>query len=74
MEYCVCKGVFENERCCVYSMCSQRVDIWGIDFGDESKGISVAASHRKENSENDLRSDDEGQSGEYSDCIESGSG
>ena len=33
----------------VYSMCLQCVDVWGRDLGDESKGFSEAASHRKEN-------------------------
>ena len=40
-------------------MCSQRVDVWGRDLGDESKGFSEAVSHR-ENASNDLRSDVEG--------------
>ena len=40
------RGVFENERCCVYGMCLQRVDIRGRDLGDESRGFSEAACHR----------------------------
>ena len=42
------RGVFENERC-VKGMCSQCVDVWGRDLGDESRGFSEAASHREEN-------------------------
>ena len=38
-------------------MCLQRVDVWGRDLGDESRGFSEAASHREENAYNDLRSD-----------------
>ena len=48
------RGVFENERCCVEGMCSQRVDVWSRDLGNENRGVSEAASHREEN---DLRSD-----------------
>ena len=55
-------------------MCLQHVDIWSRDLDDESRGISEAVSHREENAENDLWSAVEGYSGEYSDCIESGSG
>ena len=33
------RGFFENERCCVYGMCLQRVDIWGRDLGNESRGF-----------------------------------
>ena len=33
----------------VYKSCSQHVDIWGRDLGDESRGFSEAASHREEN-------------------------
>ena len=35
----------------------------GQNFGDESRGVSEAASHREENAENDLRKDIEGKSG-----------
>ena len=41
-------------------MCSQRVDVWGRDLGDESRGFSEAASHVVENAKNDLQSDVEG--------------
>ena len=41
-------------------MCLQCVDVWGRDFGDESRGVLEAASHREENAENDLWSDIEG--------------
>ena len=43
------RGVFKNERCCVSGMCSQRVDIWGRDLGDESMDFSEAVSHREKN-------------------------
>ena len=51
------RGVFENERCCVYGMCSQRVVVRGRDLGNESRGFSEAVSHREENAQNDLWSD-----------------
>ena len=38
-------------------MCSQCVDVGGRNLGNESRGVSEAASHREENAENDLRSD-----------------
>ena len=41
-------------------MCSQRVDIWGRNLCDESRGVSEAASHREKNAENDLWSDVDG--------------
>ena len=41
-------------------MCTQCVDIWGRNFGDESRGVSDVASHREKNAENDLQSDIEG--------------
>ena len=43
------RGVFKNERCSVYGMCLQCVDVWGRDLGDESRGFLEAASHREEN-------------------------
>ena len=43
------RGVFENERCCVFGMCSQRVDVRGRDLGYESRGFSEAVSHREAN-------------------------
>ena len=42
------RGFFDDERC---------VDIWGINLGSESRGVSETASHREENAENDLQSD-----------------
>ena len=39
-------------KCCVQIVkgkCSQRVDVWGRDLGDESRGVSETASHREEN-------------------------
>ena len=41
-------GFFENERYCALGMCLQRVDVWNRDLGDESRGVSEAASHREE--------------------------
>ena len=41
-------------------MCSQHVDIWGRNLGDETWGVSEAASYRVKNAENDLQSDIEG--------------
>ena len=41
-------------------MCSQHVDVWSRNLGDESRGVSEAVSHREENVENDLWSDGEG--------------
>ena len=41
-------------------MCLQRVDIWCRNLGDESKGVSEAASHREKNAEKDLQNDVEG--------------
>ena len=41
-------------------MCSQCVDIWGRNLGDESKSVSEAVRHREENAENALWSDVEG--------------
>ena len=38
-------------------MCSQCVDVWSRNLGDESMGVSQAASHREKNVENDLQSD-----------------
>ena len=38
------KGVVYN-----IGMCSQCVDVWGRDLGNESSGFSEAASHREEN-------------------------
>ena len=31
------RGFFENERCCVYGMCLQRVDVWTRDMSDENR-------------------------------------
>ena len=31
------RGFVENERCCVLGMCSQHVDVWGRDLGNESR-------------------------------------
>ena len=42
------RAFFENERCCVQGMCLQHVDVWGKDFGNESRGFSEAMSHREE--------------------------
>ena len=42
------------------SMCSQRVDVWGRNLGDESGGVSEAASNREKNADNDMQSDIEG--------------
>ena len=44
----------------VYKGCSQCVGVWGRNLGNESRGVSEAASHREENAENDLCSDVEG--------------
>ena len=41
-------------------MCLQRVDVWGRDLGNESRGFSEVVSHREESAENDLQSDTEG--------------
>ena len=41
-------------------MCLQHVDVWGRDLGVESKAVSEAVSHREENAQNDLWSDNEG--------------
>ena len=38
----------------------QHVDVWGRNLGDESRVVSEAVSHREENAENDLWSDNEG--------------
>ena len=42
------RGFFEIESC-VYGMCSQHVDVWSRDSGDESRGVSEAVNHREEN-------------------------
>ena len=34
-------------------MCSQCVDVWSRDLGDESRAVSEAVSHREENAKND---------------------
>ena len=38
----------------VYKVCSQHIDVWGRNMGNERRGVSEAASHREENGENDL--------------------
>ena len=38
-------------------MRSQCADIWGRNLGDESRSVSEAVSHRKNNAVNDLWSD-----------------
>jgi hypothetical protein len=36
----------------IYGVCSQHVDIWGRNLGDESRGGSEAVSHIEKNAEN----------------------
>ena len=43
---------------CVYKACVHSMLTYGgRKLGDETRGISVAASHREENAENDLQSE-----------------
>ena len=54
------RGFSEDERCCVQGIYLQHADVWGKNLGDESSGVSEAASHREKNAEHDLWSDVEG--------------
>ena len=47
-------GFFDDARLFVYGVCPQRVDVWGRNIGDKSRGVLEVASRRKENAENDL--------------------
>ena len=41
-------------------LCSQHVDVWDRNLGNESRDVSEAASHREKNAENDLPRNVEG--------------
>ena len=56
---------------CVCSMLTYGAETWAMKVGVFQK---LQATEENAENENDLQSDTEGQSGEFSDCIKSGSG
>ena len=43
------RGVSLRMKGVVSGICLQHVDVWSRDLGNESRGVSEAASHREEN-------------------------